>query len=281
METAQKPTPTILFLCGMQPHHLALRAKLEAVTPLAATIMRHQRRVGLPRRVWETSGRVIGRGMFGLSLRQSWKSVMANFDRSRTPAISPVMVVADINDDRVIARVATLRPDLVIVSGTNILRAALIAAIRQSGVIINLHTGISPWVKGAPNSTNWCLANRTFGLIGNTVHWLDDGIDSGNIIATERTALTGEEDLDTLHRKVLDHGQDLLLRAVARHLQGSSLHSVAQDELGEGKLYLQRHWTGWTALKAILNFRRLFRPANIDAGLTGAMRLIALDSPAT
>jgi methionyl-tRNA formyltransferase len=42
-------------------------------------------------------------------------------------------------------------------------------------------------------------------MIGSTVMLLDDGIDSGNIIASARTPLNGRESLLELHIKVIDH----------------------------------------------------------------------------
>ena len=69
-----------------------------------------------------------------------------------------------------------LKPELVIVSGTNLLAEHLIKTIRAYAKIINLHTGISPYVKGGPNCTNWCIYHANFSFIGNTVMYF------GNIL---------------------------------------------------------------------------------------------------
>jgi len=37
----------------------------------------------------------------------------------------------------------------------------------------------------------WCLAKNWLHLIGNTVMWIDPGIDSGDLLSTERTPLDG------------------------------------------------------------------------------------------
>src|SRR5206468_12540277 len=122
-----------------------------------------------------------------------------HYDRLHPAFPQTPIQVADINAPEVLALVEREKPDLVVVSGTNLLKPPLIAKIRETGKVVNLHTGISPFIKGGPSCTNWCLALRRFDLIGNTVMWLDAGIDSGAIIATERTPLTGRESLLELH----------------------------------------------------------------------------------
>jgi methionyl-tRNA formyltransferase len=148
---------------------------------------------------------------------------------------------------------------LVAVSGTNLVGRKIIAEAASRRGIVNLHTGISPYVKGGPNCTNWCLATRKFDLIGNTVMWLDPGIDTGNIIATERTPLTGDEDLAELHWKVMEHAHDLYRRAIAKIASGEPVASVPQSELGTGPVYYLADWTATQMIKARRNFRTDYR----------------------
>jgi threonine/homoserine efflux transporter RhtA len=85
------------------------------------------------------------------------------------------------------------------------------------------------------------------------------GIDSGNLIATERTPLTGEERLTDLHIKVMDHAHDLYLRCIRRFASGESLPNIPQAELGEGQLFLSRQWTTKAIALAVANFYRHYR----------------------
>src|SRR5207253_2541544 len=120
----------------------------------------------------------------------------------------PLVRVRNINDTATREFLQQLRPDLVTVAGTNMVGPTLLAEASEGRGVVNLHTGLSPYVKGGPNCTNWCLAEGTFHLIGNTVMWLDPGIDTGRIIASERTPLAGDEDLAELHWKVMEHAHD-------------------------------------------------------------------------
>ena len=121
---------------------------------------------------------------------------------------------------------------------------------------MNLHTGISPFVKGGPNCSNWCLAEGTFHLIGSTIMWLDLGIDSGNIITTEQTPLDGTESLFEMHWKVMEHAHDLYRRVVSRLAKGHELPSIPQDSIGLGRTFYGVEWNGVAARRALRNFQR-------------------------
>jgi methionyl-tRNA formyltransferase len=113
--------------------------------------------------------------------------------------------------------------------------------LRPSVGILNLHTGLSPYIKGGPNCTNWCIATGQFHLVGNTVMWIDEGIDSGNIFATEFTDFTGTDDLNAIHVKVMDHAHDLVVRSLESISKGSRT-SVKQSEIAKGVTYYTRDW---------------------------------------
>ncbi len=168
--------------------------------------------------------------------------------------------VANINDADTLRVLEDARPDLVVVSGTNLVGGRIIALAGRGQGIVNMHTGISPYVKGGPNCTNWCLAKRTFHLIGNTVMWLDPGVDSGPLIATEQTRLTGEESLTGLHLKVMEHAHDLYSRVLSALEAGREVPSVPQKVLGEGQTFYTREWNARMLLLGLYNFRRWYRP---------------------
>lgn len=168
--------------------------------------------------------------------------------------VDPILEVTDINDPAVILEIKKLKPELVIVSGTNLLAEHLIKTIRAYAKIINLHTGISPYVKGGPNCTNWCIYHANFSFIGNTVMWLDCGIDSGNIIVSEQTSLNGDESFFELHLKVLEHAHTLYLNVVQHFIDGKPLLNVSQKSISCGNLYLTRDWTAFKMLVCLLNF---------------------------
>jgi methionyl-tRNA formyltransferase len=248
----------IIFFSSPQGNQRALAQKIARHLPLAGIVTvtpRHSwtKKPSLPKRLKSLAKRAAAFPV-GLPLRRAWFAMLTHYDAAFPAFPEEPLEVSDINAPEVIALVEREAPDLVVVSGTNLLKPRLIDAIHRTGKVVNLHTGISPYIKGGPNCTNWCLTLRRFDLIGNTVMWLDAGIDSGAIIATERTPLTGRESLTELHIAVMEHAHALYVRCIRLFAEGRTLPSVRQDELGQGRLFLTRHWTAAPMAKAVANF---------------------------
>lgn len=249
----------VLFFCDPHANQRALAHKLAEQIGIDSIVIVRAEGKAKPspfgRRAKNAALRLLRFGV-GLPLRRAWRGMLAHYE-ARYPDFPQLhrIEVADINQAAVIKLVEERRPDLVLVSGTNLLKQPLISKIQETGKVMNLHTGISPYVKGAPNCTNWCLALRRFDLIGNTIMWLDAGIDSGNLVATKRTELDGSESLMQLHVAVMEHAHQLYVRCARLSVQGSDLPSVPQASIAEGSLFLNKDWTPKQVLKAVTNFR--------------------------
>jgi folate-dependent phosphoribosylglycinamide formyltransferase PurN len=193
------------------------------------------------------------------SLRSAWQATMRHYDR-KFPNWPPVTSSAhpSANAPNLLDLIQREKPDLVLVSGTDLLRKGTLE--RLPSKVMNLHTGISPYLNGGPNCTNWALALGEFDMIGNTIMWIDAGIDSGAIVATERTPLTGHESLTELHIKVMDHAHALYGRAVERFVQGKPLAHVPQSHIGKARLFYNRQWNSLAMLRAAFNHRFRYRP---------------------
>jgi methionyl-tRNA formyltransferase len=201
------------------------------------------------------AGRTIGRPFV-----DAWFNIQRRYDELYPhTATDKVIKVENVNDDATVNAISDLRPDLVVVSGTNLVGKRLIEASKLGIGIINLHTGISPYVKGGPNCTNWCLAKNWFHLIGSTVMWLDLGIDTGNIISTEQTPLTGDETLTELHWKVMEHAHKIYVAAIHRIARGESVPSVPQASIDKGSHFNSVDWNFVQIHRAKQNFRRNFK----------------------
>ena len=183
---------------------------------------------------------------------ECWRRLLARY-RERFPEFPDVetLTVENINCAETEELVNRSGAELVLVSGTRLVRERLLSLPIEKG-ILNLHTGLSPYVKGGLNCTNWCLSEGNFHLIGNTVMWIDAGIDSGNIVTTERVPLAGDETLDEIHWKVMEHAHQLYLDAVALLVNAPEIcPSIRQESLGEGTTYYARSW-GWRERRRLL-----------------------------
>lgn len=252
----------IIAIFGDSSTQRALANRIHHSVPLA-----HVARVRLESR----SKRKVVRSMVSLTfargLRTAWAAVSDTFDRRYKdwPAV-PNTVYRSANDGDLAALIEREKPDLILVSGTDLLRTKTLD--RFATKIMNLHTGISPYIKGGPNCTNWALSLREFDLIGNTIMWIDSGIDTGAIITTEQTPLTGRETLTELHVKVMDHAHDLYVRAVERFATGQALASVPQDRIATGRIFFTRQWDSLAMIKAVLHHRFHWRAMPIRPTIT-------------
>jgi folate-dependent phosphoribosylglycinamide formyltransferase PurN len=249
----------VIILTGDEAIQAALCHKLKPHCDIKAIILSEN----VPRKsppasrqlrllVNRVAGRLIGSPFVTAwrQLQQSYKELYPSFPDA------PIIRVKNVNDAATIHAIEETSPDLIIVSGTNLVGRKIIEMASNRMGVVNLHTGISPYVKGGPNCTNWCLAEMSFHLIGNTVMWLDAGIDTGNILATEQTPLTGHETLSELHWKVMEHAHSLYVKAVCKLAKGEPVPAIPQDSIGAGKTFYTINWGGWAMLKARLNFKR-------------------------
>jgi len=215
--------------------------------------------------------RRLTRAPFNWPFRNAWFRLLDGYreELQSAPDVS-TWHVAEVNDELTSEVITNTGPDVVLVSGTNLLRSQLIAHANGSSRYgtINLHTGLSPYIRGGPNCTNWCLATRRPWMIGNTLMWIDEGIDSGDVLATEGTPIDGRETLLQLHRRVMDHAHDLTCRTVTA-VEHGRVTPRAQESFGtSGDLYLTRDWGPRHMLRASLYLRTRYRHEVSRPGFT-------------
>lgn len=93
-----------------------------------------------------------------------------------------------------IGLVFDLKPDLIIINGTRILPNTLIASI--SCPLVNIHVGITPQYRGV-HGGYWALKEGNPHLYGVTLHDVDKGIDTGQIIAQKILVPTAVDNFKT------------------------------------------------------------------------------------
>jgi folate-dependent phosphoribosylglycinamide formyltransferase PurN len=153
------------------------------------------------------------------------------------PGNVPVISDADVNSPAVVEFVTRLEPDVICVNGTNLLRAPMLGLRpRLRHGIINLHTGLSPYSRGG-NCNMFMLLEGHPELVGLTVHYIDEGIDSGDIIVTARPAMNPDDNFYQLEAKVFRLGIDLMLACVDQAAKG---HAPREKQWTKGKLFLLR-----------------------------------------
>jgi len=249
----------IVLLCGNQSNQAALANKVANQFDLAGVVLEKRKPKKLSRISFlELFNKVLDRTLFS-GIRNVWFHLLEYYDR-RFPSLPNVkqITVTQINSETTVDFIKEIQPDLLMVSGTSMVKEKILNLPVQKG-ILNLHTGLSPYIKGGPNCTNWCLATHQIHLIGNTVMWIDAGIDSGNIITTELTEFSGDENLLQIHIKVMEHAHDLYLRSL-KVIENNfeNCPNIKQASITEGKTYYTRMWgvkQKWKILSLFLTGR--------------------------
>ena len=216
---------------------------------------------------------------FEMPFRLAWNQLKSRYQKKypKAPKDIKYHTVDNINDKVVIDYIREKKPELIIVSATTMVRDEIMnEADKINCLILNLHTGVSPYIKGGPNCTNWCLANNDY-LVGNTVMKLDKGIDSGAVIASELTKLDGDESLFELHYKVMEHGFDLYAKVVRCYVENGSVPNVIpQDDISTtGSLFYTKDWTIIKVLQAYYNYKFLYRDGVKSFKLNDSIKLFS------
>ena len=124
----------------------------------------------------------------------------------------------DVNSAKFIEKISKYQCDLFIsMSFNQIFRNEIINLTKYK--IINCHAGKLPFYRGR-NILNWALINDEdeFGV---TVHYVDEGIDTGDIILQDVYPIDDSDDYSTLLSKAYNACASLLYRAVCLFKNGS------------------------------------------------------------
>lgn len=126
-----------------------------------------------------------------------------------------------------------LKPDVLLVFGTSIVKEDVIKTAKICA--INLHWGLSPYYRGS-FCTEWAIYNEDVANIGVTIHYLDRGIDTGDVIAQKRPRLEPGDGVETINVKLSVEGVELMAQVV-EYVERKGRPRPAKQNLSGGNLY--------------------------------------------
>lgn len=98
--------------------------------------------------------------------------------------------VGFVNSKKCIETIKLLNPDVIIVNGTSIISRNVLQSTQA--IFINTHVGITPQYRGV-HGGYWALRNHDTDNFGVTVHKVDTGIDTGDIVY-QNTCVVSKKD---------------------------------------------------------------------------------------
>jgi len=138
---------------------------------------------------------------------------------------------------------AMIDPDVVVVIGTRIIGKQTLAAITVP--VINSHAGWNPKYRGQAGGY-WALACGDPEHAGVTVHLVDEGVDTGDILYQERFTATRADSFSTYYYIQAGVSRPLVIKAVEDALAGRLMPK--KSDLPSQQFYHPTLWFYlWTA----------------------------------
>jgi folate-dependent phosphoribosylglycinamide formyltransferase PurN len=117
-----------------------------------------------------------------------------------------------------------LQADILITANTRIIKGHILNTPTKAAV--NFHTSKLPQYAGL-DSIFWALYHGEK-EIGVTIHYLEEGLDTGNILCQKTIPVTADDDLGSLTAKASDIGSQLMVETVDKFENGD-FSGTAQD----------------------------------------------------
>ena len=131
-------------------------------------------------------------------------------DRTPLPA-ETVHAIGSVNSDAARTALARINPDIVAVYGTRIIRRDTLRAVPAP--FINYHAGINPKYRGQ-HPGYWALVNGDAAHAGVTVHLVDEGVDTGDVLYQAPVAFSKEDNITTYQWRQMAVALPLLTAAI-------------------------------------------------------------------
>jgi hypothetical protein len=156
-----------------------------------------------------------------------------------SPITNGVLRVPSVNSEELRQLLRELDPAVVVVNGTRIIGRDTLRSTRAP--FINIHTGITPAYRGN-HCGYWAAAEGRPDQVGTTIHFIDEGIDTGQVIDQVTCEIEETDSFATYPYLQLAYGLPLLVEAIRGSLNGM-LAPRSPDTSAPSKLWY--HPTLW------------------------------------
>ena len=228
---------TVMILCGRAPRHVYVANRLCEAARVVAIVHEAGGRWTAHKVLEHTNPVVISRKArrwLRDRRRYAGGGEARFFFRTAAPRLARedlVVEVPHVDHPDVLQLAERLRPDVIAVFGTSLIRGPLLRCGRLG--IFNLHGGVSPDYRGA-DCTFWALYNGEPEQVGCTLHRIDAGIDTGMLIAHVRPEVREGDDELTLFWRGIRDSAEVYAQLLDRLDRGERL---GQPQPRRGRLY--------------------------------------------
>lgn len=222
------PRPRIAVLvAGGALANILLNALTDQFGPISVLKEEPESKLAIVRRRARLVGwrEALGQAAFGLAQKLIARSSAARLAaicgrHGLDPRPDPGLAVRDIgsvNSEACRAALRELAPDVVVVYGTRIIKRDTLQS--APAPFINYHAGVNPKYRGQ-NGAYWARSNRDPAHAGVTVHLVDEGVDTGDVLYQEAVAFARDDNIATYQHRQMAAALPLLVRAIEDALAG-------------------------------------------------------------
>ena len=179
----------------------------------------------------------IGKAVF----RRRIDRIIASESRDTEPRPEQsILSVASVNSSAFLQAIDELQPAVILLAGCRIIKPEILARVRCP--VLNYHAGVTPRYRGM-NGGYWALASGDVGAFGATIHMVDRGVDTGQIVAQVRCAAASDDNIMTYAFRLAANSRQMCVAAVEDALAG---RLETRQPVGESKQWF--HPTVWSYL---------------------------------
>ena len=144
------------------------------------------------------------------------------------PIDLPVHRVQSLNDPEFKEMAQECRADLALVFGCGKIRPHVFPLFKKG--LINVHRGIATEYRGL-DSDLWAIYHRDFENIGTTLHFVEEKLDTGDIIRMERINYTNKDKIFHLRFKTTLLAADMVADVISEYRR-NELNRIKQTKYG-------------------------------------------------
>jgi len=241
----------VILTAGEIWHRNTCATLLAAGVNVVGICIADQQTAGLPLKyIWKsfgrrgfftTAGQIVGRIYYRLLNRSADREQQrAIFDEKRIGEVlsayaGPMHRTENYSSPETLAWLESLAPDVLVVhSGYWV--GKKVRAMPRKGVVIGGHPGITPEYRGS-HSAFWAIYNGKPEDVGCSVFWLDEGVDTGDLIVQERIPVTAGDSYFTLGWKGMKRIAELQAKTVLDFDRGIPIPRMKHASIPPGSEY--------------------------------------------
>lgn len=162
----------------------------------------------------------------GAPLLTQWENIKTYYGYCKE-----VKTIKNFNDLDFKKKLDVLKPDLIILGGARIIKQHIIETAKIG--ILNAHPGILPKYRGV-DVIPWAIYNRDD--VGVSVHFVDSGVDTGQICLTQIIPIKTGDTLQSLSQKAEETAGKLMAEVVKEIMNKGHTKTVSNNK-NSGKQY--------------------------------------------